>query len=58
MLHSDPERLGTTELADGRTLAWSEWGPRDGTAVLFCTGAGWGAGSASARKTLPPWIFG
>jgi pimeloyl-ACP methyl ester carboxylesterase len=26
-------------LEDGRTLAWSEWGNRDGLPVLFCTGA-------------------
>ncbi|OZM75264.1 alpha/beta hydrolase [Amycolatopsis antarctica] len=28
------------ELADGRMLAWTEWGPADGHPVLFCTGAG------------------
>ncbi|QDZ03341.1 alpha/beta hydrolase [Nitratireductor mangrovi] len=27
-------------LADDRRLAWSEWGPREGLPVLFCTGAG------------------
>lgn len=30
----------TIALADGRRLAWSEWGPRDAHPVLFCTGAG------------------
>lgn len=34
------ERAGARVLADGRTLAWSEWGPPDGATVLFCTGAG------------------
>lgn len=27
-------------LKDGRTLGWCEWGPPDGRAVVFCTGAG------------------
>ena len=34
-----PERLGTTRLGDGRRLAWSEWGPPDGVAVLLFPGA-------------------
>ena len=32
-------RRPVTTLPDGRALAWSEWGPEDGTPVLFCTGA-------------------
>ena len=28
------------QLADGRLLAWTRWGPPDGRPVLFCTGAG------------------
>lgn len=36
---TEPARLGTTRLPDGRRLAWAEWGPPDGTAVLFCPGA-------------------
>ncbi|WP_116245318.1 alpha/beta fold hydrolase [Nocardiopsis sp. FIRDI 009] len=49
-----PERLGETVLTDGRTLAWAEWGPRDGHPVLFVPGAatsrrlGIGAGAAEA----------
>lgn len=35
-----PERQARIRLADGRALAWSEWGPRDGLPVVFCTGAG------------------
>lgn len=36
----EPERLGRTALPDGRQLAFAEWGPADGTPVLFCPGAG------------------
>ncbi|WP_017597303.1 alpha/beta fold hydrolase [Nocardiopsis lucentensis] len=49
-----PERLGETVLTDGRTLAWAEWGPRDGVPVLLVPGAatsrllGIGAGAAEA----------
>lgn len=39
MTVSPPERRLTHRLRDGRTLSWSEWGPQDGTPVLFCTGA-------------------
>ncbi|MCX4679371.1 alpha/beta hydrolase [Streptomyces sp. NBC_01433] len=35
----DPARLGQTRLPDGRRLAWAEWGPQDGWAVLLCPGA-------------------
>jgi len=38
----DPVRRGRTRLADGRSLAWAEWGPEDGAPVLFCPGAGTG----------------
>lgn len=36
----EPRRRGRTQLAGGRRLGWSEWGPEDGTIVLYCTGAG------------------
>ena len=39
---TEPERLGTTVLEDGRTLGWAEWGPADGTPVLFFGGAAMG----------------
>jgi pimeloyl-ACP methyl ester carboxylesterase len=45
-----PERQESLRLPDGRSFAWSEWGPEDGLPVLFCTGAamsgwlGFGAG--------------
>lgn len=51
-LTTDPERLGTTQLDDGRNLAWAEWGPPSGEAVLVCPSAatsrwlGFGAESA------------
>lgn len=38
----DPDRVGAEVLRDGRRLAWAEWGPADGTPVVFCGGAGWG----------------
>lgn len=34
-----PERQDQLRLPDGRALAWSEWGPRDGLPVVFCPGA-------------------
>lgn len=34
------ERTDSIALADGRQLAWSEWGPSAGIPVIFCTGAG------------------
>ena len=34
------QRQDAILLPDGRTLAWSEWGPVTGRPVLFCTGAG------------------
>ncbi|GAA2788896.1 alpha/beta hydrolase [Saccharopolyspora taberi] len=36
---NEASRLGSTRLATGRRLGWAEWGPPDGTAVLFCPGA-------------------
>jgi pimeloyl-ACP methyl ester carboxylesterase len=36
---ASPERQNTMTLADGRVLAWSEWGHDDALPVLFCTGA-------------------
>jgi pimeloyl-ACP methyl ester carboxylesterase len=34
-----PERLGHSTLADGRRLAWAEWGSPRGTPVVLCPGA-------------------
>jgi pimeloyl-ACP methyl ester carboxylesterase len=34
-----PARTGTTQLPDGRSLGWGEWGPASGTPVLLCPGA-------------------
>lgn len=39
---AEAARLGQVRLADGRALGWAEWGPADGTPVLFCPGAGTG----------------
>ena len=39
---AEPTRAGTTELRDGRRLGWAEWGPEDGTPVLFFGGAAMG----------------
>ncbi|MFF8284239.1 alpha/beta fold hydrolase [Streptomyces albus] len=47
-------RTGSTRLPGGRELAWAEWGPADGTPVLFSPGAatsrslGFGAGAVDA----------
>lgn len=35
-----PARTGEQRLSDGRVLGWAEWGPPDGTPVLFSPGAG------------------
>jgi pimeloyl-ACP methyl ester carboxylesterase len=35
----DPDRLGHSTLADGRRLAWAEWGSPRATPVLLCPGA-------------------
>ena len=49
-----PERRRKMRLRDGRTLAWSEWGPEAGLGVLYCPGAGmsgWlGFGWEEARR--------
>ncbi|WP_232665535.1 alpha/beta fold hydrolase [Pseudonocardia sp. TRM90224] len=34
-----PQRLGETELPDGRLMGWAEWGPEDGIPVLLVPGA-------------------
>ncbi|MGW3078611.1 alpha/beta fold hydrolase [Kitasatospora sp. NPDC001132] len=34
-----PARTGESVLSDGRVLGWAEWGPSDGTPVLFSPGA-------------------
>ena len=35
----EPRRSGSRVTGDGRRLAWSEWGPRDGIAVVLLHGA-------------------
>lgn len=35
-----PGAPGSTELPDGRLLAWTSWGPATGRTVLLCPGAG------------------
>ncbi|SDQ57484.1 alpha/beta fold hydrolase [Thermostaphylospora chromogena] len=40
---SAPERRGEVKLSDGRALGYAEWGPRDGTPVLFFSGAAMGS---------------
>jgi pimeloyl-ACP methyl ester carboxylesterase len=35
---TEPARLGQVKLPDGRRLGWAEWGPKDGTPVLLCSG--------------------
>jgi pimeloyl-ACP methyl ester carboxylesterase len=47
------ERQGRMRLADGRLLAWSEWGPPDGLPVLFCPGAGMSGALGFAAHVLP-----
>ena len=37
-LTSEPEREASIRLADGRRLAWAEWGPADGTPVVMFQG--------------------
>lgn len=34
-----PERTGQVVRDGGRRVGWAEWGPLDGSPVLFCTGA-------------------
>ncbi|KWT62196.1 alpha/beta hydrolase [Streptomyces albus subsp. albus] len=38
-LVAPPVRTGAERLPDGRFLGWAEWGPADGTPVLFSPGA-------------------
>lgn len=38
-LVAPPVRTGAEQLPDGRLLGWAEWGPADGTPVLFSPGA-------------------
>ncbi|MFB6441377.1 alpha/beta fold hydrolase [Streptomyces sp. NPDC056411] len=51
-----PARTGTERLPDGRLLGWAEWGPADGTPVLFSPGAatsrrlGFGAAAVEALR--------
>lgn len=49
-----PERRGETPLADGRVLAWSEWGPTEGAPVLFSPGAGTSSSLGFAPHALAP----
>ncbi|MBB2912500.1 pimeloyl-ACP methyl ester carboxylesterase [Streptosporangium becharense] len=39
---TEADRIGQTELPDGRRLGWAEWGPEDGVPVLFLSGAAMG----------------
>jgi pimeloyl-ACP methyl ester carboxylesterase len=41
------------QLADGRLLAWTRWGPPDGRPVLFCTGAGTSGSLGFGTDVLP-----
>jgi pimeloyl-ACP methyl ester carboxylesterase len=49
---AEPERLGVTPLADGRRLAWGEWGPENGSPVVLCPGAGTGRSLGFATADL------
>jgi hypothetical protein len=59
-----PKRQTTLRLNDGRSLAWSEWGPANGLPVLFCTGAamsgslGFGADALADTSTVHSPDFG
>lgn len=48
-----PDRAGEV-VRGGRRIGWTEWGARDGTPVLYCTGAGmagsFGFGADAARE--------
>ena len=52
---SAPARRGAVDVAPKRRMAWSEWGPADGTPVLFSPGAatsgslGLGGGAVERR---------
>lgn len=52
-LVTPPERQAAIQLQDGRTLAWSEWGPMDAIPVLFCTGAGMSGSLGFGASYLP-----
>jgi pimeloyl-ACP methyl ester carboxylesterase len=39
---AEPRELGAAGLPDGRRLGWAQWGPADGTPVLFFSGAAMG----------------
>lgn len=54
---SDRGRAGEARLADGRALAYAEWGPRDGWPLLHFHGIpdgrfSWGAGSACGARGI------
>ncbi|MDC0666632.1 alpha/beta fold hydrolase [Nannocystis radixulma] len=49
---SAAERSDRLVLADGRVLAWREWGPVDGAPVLLCTGAGMSSALGLDRAVL------
>jgi pimeloyl-ACP methyl ester carboxylesterase len=38
----EPDDVGTSQVAEGRRLAWAAWGPTYGHPVLFFSGAGMG----------------
>lgn len=48
----EPERLGETRLPDGRMLGWAQWGPEDGTPVLFFSGAAMGRSLGFGAQVL------
>ncbi|WP_433345726.1 alpha/beta fold hydrolase [Microtetraspora malaysiensis] len=54
MIHgvSAPDLLGETELPDGRTLGWAQWGPPEGIPVLFFSGAAMGRGLGFGADAL------
>ncbi|MDC0716261.1 alpha/beta fold hydrolase [Nannocystis bainbridge] len=46
------DRSDRLTLADGRVLAWREWGPEAGAPVLLCTGAGMSSALGLDRAVL------
>ena len=49
---AEPQRLGSADLPDGRTLAWAEWGPERGRPVVLCPGAATSRRSGFAADAL------
>ena len=48
----EPSRLGATPLPDGRRLGWAQWGPEEGTPVLYFSGAAMGRGLGFGADVL------